>query len=193
MFVLAFAASAGAAQAADPPAAQAVPARPASALQDENLIVPLPAGFKVGFGTRQGQMQITEMVPAGETVQDWSSMVTEQIFYGRRNEDPKTFPTALDAGWRRACPGGSGQELKNVQENGYPVAIWMFLCPLNPATNKPESMWLKVISGADSLYSVQYAYRAAPTREMIPPTMAYLRQVLVCDTRAAPHPCPAGM
>ena len=49
---------------------------------------------------------------------------------------------------------------------------------------------LKVISGQDSLYQVQYAYRRLATNEMIPPTMAYLKRVAVCDTRRADRACP---
>ena len=30
---------------------------------------------------------------------------------------------------------GEGQKLTSAQENGYPVSIWMFTCPMNPAAN----------------------------------------------------------
>ncbi len=166
--------------------------QPASAqpLQAENLLVPMPKGFKVGAAGRRPNAQIVEYVPADETVESWSRMVTQQIFYGARGIDPDALPNSMTGGWAQACPGGTARKVHAGAENSYPVSIWMFLCPLNPATQKPENMWIKVISGADSLYSVQYAYRSAATAEMVPPTMSYLKSVTVCDTRRTDAKCP---
>ena len=49
---------------------------------------------------------------------------------------------------------------------------------------------MKVISGADALYSVQYAYRRALADDLAGPATAYLHRVTACDTRDASHPCP---
>lgn len=173
-----------------PGEAGAAPAASPPALQDENVLTPLPEGFKVGFHARQPQMEITEQVPNGETVQDWSRMVTEQTFFGRGNADPDVFAGGLARSWAAACPGGSGARTERATENGYPASLWAFRCPLNPQTGKPETMWMKVIGGADALYSVQYAYRRALTDDLAGPALAYLKGVQVCDTRAPAHPCP---
>jgi hypothetical protein len=93
--------------------------------------------------------------------------------------------------WSSACPGADVMKIKDVVERGYPVAIWQFLCPNNPKTGKPENMYTKIIGGNDALYSIQYAYRSALTKEVIPPTMSYLGDVFVCDTRLPDRPCPA--
>jgi len=154
--------------------AVAAPAAPAG-LQDENILLPLPHGFKPGFESDHAGMKMVEFVPAAETVDDWSRMVTEQIFYGRGRADPDALPRGMAARWSTDCPGGSASQVRLSEENGYPVSIWMFLCPTNPATSKPENMWMKVIAGTDSLYSVQYAYRSPVSKAMIPPTMTYLR------------------
>ena len=44
--------------------------------------------------------------------------------------------------------------------NGFPFVLWSFVCPLNPQTGKPETMYFKGITGSDAFYSVQYAFRA---------------------------------
>lgn len=72
-------------------------------------------------------------------------------------------------------------------------AVWLYQCPLNPQTQKPEIMWLKAIQGADALYSVQYAYRRPAEPALIGPAMSYLKSVAVCDPRKPDHPCPPGM
>jgi len=165
----------------------------AGTLQDENLLAPLPNGFKVGSSIEKGNMSMNEFVPQGETVEDWSQMVTVQIFHGVAGEDPDAFAGHMKKLWTNACTGGEVKKIKTTTENGYPVSIWMFTCPLNPQTRKPENMWLKAISGKDSFYTVQYAYRRELTQDIIPPTMKYLDQVTACDTRLADRPCPPGM
>jgi hypothetical protein len=179
-----------------PPGAESPPTGASAAatdggLQDENVLLPQPEGFKVGFHNRQTQMETTEYLPAGETVDDWSRMITEQIFFRRRNVDPDDLPNFMVKSWSGACPGGVGERTGRTNENGYPVATWRFRCPMNTQTHKPETMWMKVISGADALYSVQYAYRRAPSDDLARPAMAYLQGVKVCDTRTPEHPCPA--
>ncbi len=163
------------------------------ALQDENVLLPIPPGFKAGWHSVQGQLTATEFVPAGESVEAWSQMVTEKIFHGRSNDPPDGLPTAMSSGWKTVCPGGAAQKLGAEVENGYPAAIWAFICLRNPQTGKPESMWIKVISGSDSLYSVQYAIRSEVTADAARSALAYLRGVTVCDTRRADRSCPKGM
>src|SRR5882724_9251562 len=109
-------------------------------LQNENLLQNMPSGYKVDFQTKQGNMVLREMVPQGESVNNWSEMVTTQIFLGL-----KTFtPQQMRDGMQQQAPGFTdckGHESASVaegHENGYPFAVWMQYCPLNQATGKPE-------------------------------------------------------
>ena len=162
----------------------------ASPLKDENLITSVPKGFVIGNQGQKGSMLIAEYVPQGETVSDWSQMITVQVFRNLGKFDPDKFVEGIKAQWQSACPGSEVEKIKDGLENGYPVSLWLFTCPLNTRTGKPENMFTKIISGNDSLYSIQYAYRSALTKEIIPPTMAYLGGIQVCDTRLADRPCP---
>ena len=54
-------------------------ATPTVAFEGENLLAAMPQGYKVGFQQKKGAKQSTEMVPAGETVQAWTEMVTGQL------------------------------------------------------------------------------------------------------------------
>jgi hypothetical protein len=162
-------------------------------LKNENLLTPLPNGFKVGFETKKDQMDMAEYVPVAETVEDWSTMITVQIFHGARNVDPDAFAGDLAKRCKAACAAGDARKVTAGAENGYSFSLWIYKCPLNPGTGKPENMWLKTTSGADSLYSVQYAYRRALVNDLIGPAMDYLRHVKVCDARRADRPCPDGM
>jgi outer membrane protein assembly factor BamE (lipoprotein component of BamABCDE complex) len=171
----------------------AQPAQPAAAthgLAYENVLMPLPDGFKLGYQAAQGQVKMMEFVPNAETVENWSRIVTEQIFLGARNADPSALPNAMTPGLISKCQGATMRELSKTKENGYPAVIWGFECPMNPVTHRPETMWMKVISGADSLYSVQYAYRRAPADDMAREALGFLQRVSACDTRTPTHPCP---
>jgi hypothetical protein len=176
----------GAAQTSSPPGPMA-----AEPLRDENLLTPLEDGFKIAYQARQGQVGISEMVPKAETVQAWTRMITAQTFFGRAHADTDSIPNGMSKSWPQACPGGTAQKTAAGTENGYPVSLWTFRCALNPQTGQPENMWMKMISGADALYGVQYAYRRAYADDMAAQAQAFLKTVKVCDTRdPARHPCP---
>jgi len=165
----------------------------ASSLSNENLISPLPSGFKVGAQSNNGTLSAFEFVPNGETVNSWSQMVTVQIFHNLRDQNADGLPESMKPKWLAACPGSKVGKIKDGTENGYPFSLWLFTCPSNPSTGRPENMFQKIISGSDSLYSVQYAYRREMNKDIIPPTMQYMQKVIACDTRLPEKPCPAGM
>jgi hypothetical protein len=165
----------------------------AAGLQDENLLTMLPTGFVIGFTANQGPMTIMEYVPRGETVHDWTSMVTVQISHNLQKADPDTFVQAVSKRWIGSCENSGVQKLTSGAENGFPFTLWLMSCPLNPGTQKPENTFFKVISGDDSLYIVQYAFRSNLDPSKITPAMKYLKQVISCDTRRADRPCPAGL
>lgn len=163
----------------------------AAPFQDETLLVTIPNGFIVGNQGEQGPMTIAEYVPQGETVADWSQMVTVQVFHNLENVEPDKFAEGIKSRWLAQCAGSDVHKAKEGQENGYKFSLWLFACPMNTRTGKPENMFTKIISGGDSLYSVQYAYRSALTKEIIGPTVTYLAGIRVCDTRLPDRPCPA--
>jgi len=156
---------------------------------DENLRQLLPHGFKVGFETTRGVMTMTEAVPDGETVKDWSEMVTTQVFLGRKGLDPVQFLSGIGHQWLAACPGSVAPAIHTGHANGYVVSMFFLECPINPTTGKPEATLFRAIEGADSFYAIQYAFRSIPTQDQIKAAAHYLGTVNVCDTRTKDHPC----
>ena len=168
-------------------------AAPASAqLKDENLLVALPTGFKVGFQTSKNGMNMQELVPAGETVENWTEMVTVQIFMGRRDLDPVRFLATIQQQWLGACKGSTPARIASVPVNAYVGATMQLSCPLNPESGKPETTMFKAVRGTDSFYSVQRAVRGTPSAEQTARMTQYLDHVSVCDTRTPAHPCAAS-
>ena len=175
-------------------AAAALLARPALAqLKDENLLAGVPEGFTLGYNAAQDGAEIYEFIPEGESVEDWTAMVTIQIFHGLADLPPDAFGAQLAEGWKGACPDSTVSKLVEDQVNGFPYSLWAFTCATNPQTGKPETMWFKGISGSDAYYSVQYAYRLPPDDDRETVALTYLVSASACDTRKPERPCPAGM
>jgi hypothetical protein len=158
-------------------------------LKDENLLVALPQGFKVGFTDSVNGMHMQEMVPANETVVDWTEMVTVQIFLNRKDLDPMQMLTTMEKQWAGVCKGSTATPAVTGKTNGYASVIRLFRCPLLASTGKPETTMMKAIKGNDSFYLVQRATRGMPTPAQLEQTKAYLEGVSVCDTRLPAHPC----
>jgi hypothetical protein len=158
-------------------------------LKDENLLVRLPQGFKVGFSDSSKGMIMQEWVPSNETVQNWTEMVTVQIFLNRRDLDPAQFLTTMEQQWATACKGSTATAAVTGKANGYSSVTRLFQCPLLASSGKPETAMMKAIKGNDSFYLVQRAVRGAPTPTQLEQTKQYLEGVSVCDTRLPAHPC----
>jgi hypothetical protein len=165
--------------------------QPAQAqLKDENLLAPLPAGFKVGYHESKGGMVIQEFVPANETVENWSEMVTAQIFLGQHDFDGVRVLGIIEQEWVKACPASKPNAISTARVNGY--AAWnLFLqCPLLASTGKPETTFFRAVKGNDSFYIVQRAARSMPGQAQLNAMSQYLDTTTVCDTRKPEHPCP---
>jgi hypothetical protein len=164
---------------------------PADALENENLLVTLPKGYKVGFQNKSDREMISEMVPESETVQNWTEMVTVQIFFNLRDVSPAQYRARIEALWAGACPGSAANKVKEGVENQYPTQTWTLKCPLNGQTGKPELTWFKAVQGKDSFYLVQKSYKFEPTTAQAAVWGSFLDSVKVCDTRSPAQACPA--
>jgi hypothetical protein len=174
-----------------PASREVAPAKTKGVLQEENILVSLPGGYKVDFQKRQGNLLMTEMVPEGESVQNWTEMITTQIFSGGvPQRTPEAFSRALGYLWMQSCQGAGVQHIRKGTENGYPFAFWMQTCPKNPMTGKPENAFLKAIQGSDSFYLVQKAWKYTPSEEDIVTWTRFMSAVRVCDSRIEGRECP---
>ena len=159
-------------------------------LENENLLVGVPEGFKLAFKDRTGNRLMSEMIPEDETLDDWSEMLTTQVFFGGLPASPEGFYAQMREGWVNACAGGTGKLVRAGMEGGYKFAFGFLTCPLNPKTGKPEAAWIKFIEGHDSFYVVQRATTEELTNETIEEFSQFLSEVKVCDSRLPDRQCP---
>jgi hypothetical protein len=165
---------------------------PTFALEAENLLVAMPPGYKVGFTRHAQKGVITEMVPSAETVENWTEMVTVQIFFGM-HDSVSAFRLRMERMWASSCAGARSAPVSGGIENGYVTVTWRMSCPLNRQTGQPEITLFKAVSGRDSFYVVQKAFKFEPSPDAAAEWVRYLDTVSVCDSRIPERKCPGGM
>ncbi len=160
-------------------------------LKNENLLVGMPQGFKAGFSDSRNGMNMQEWVPANETVQNWTEMVTVQVFLRRSDLDPVQFLATMEKQWAGACKGSTATPVAIGKANGYASATMTLRCPLLASSGKPETTMMKTIKGNDRFYVVQRAARSVPGEVQLARMKQYLETVSVCDSRLPARACPA--
>ena len=75
-----------------------------SLIDAENLLFSPPKDFKIGFQSNRDNRLMTEWVPATETVEDWTQMLTVQIYRGATVE-AASFLEGVGRRYMNACPG----------------------------------------------------------------------------------------
>jgi hypothetical protein len=162
----------------------------------ENLLIRIPADYELGFEQTTELGQINEFVPRGETVEEWSEMITVQLF--PTHNDNERFFAVFEALAAQACSSESTHVVATTKENGYRVKVFQLFCPTNLQTEMGEVTFVKTIEGRDKFYVVQKAWRTERfdpgevplTSEEIVEWVGYLRSVSVCDTRMKKRKCP---
>lgn len=158
----------------------------------EQLLAPVPQGFVLGHEAQDATGVLQEFVPAGESVQDWSQMMTVRVQRQFPGADPLAWHNDLVARLLQACPAASAQEVAGGDEQGTAFHLIIVGCPSSPVTGGEEWFLSKAMGGRDALYNVQGAWRGPATDALVTAWAGHLRGVLVCDTRRAEAPCPAG-
>jgi hypothetical protein len=166
------------------------PTETSMGLENENLLVEIPSGFKIDHHAEQNNVVISELVSKSESVNDWTTLVTVHIFLGLTNTTPEQYQENMTQAWFDACADSETYPVADGDENGYHFVLWQLYCPLNPSTQKVEYTYMKAIDGKDSFYLVQVAFRHEPSNDEITQWMQYLKGVQVCDSRIPDRACP---
>ncbi|WP_240336099.1 hypothetical protein [Stenotrophomonas sp. B1-1] len=166
---------------------------PAVALAANTEQVRLPAmpGYAQAHQDTDPQgNRLVEYVPQGQTVQDWTDMVTVNTAPHAANATPREFLGIIEAGWKLACPDAQANWVGEGEEEGRPFAVLMLGCPRNPGTGKPEFTWIKGIQGLQGFHTVQKAFRSEPEPKDVVTWMGWLRDVALCGNGQAPACAP---
>jgi len=162
-------------------------ASPAAA---ERLLSPVQPGFVVGHEAANEQQSLLEEIPAGETVTEWTRMVTTQRFGGAASRlTPTGFLEVITRNLMAACPGAQASKVLTGTRGGHPSAQIRAFCPLLAQTGKPEAFIMLAITGESDVHVKQVAFRRVPTDEDIEWGEGVLAAVAFCETGQADDAC----
>jgi len=126
-----------------------------------------PRGFVPVFVKTQAGFYIQESVPTGESINDWTQMITvtgRKDLASKPDVTPKVVLNAMAGGFKHACPSSYAVVLlSETKLNGFDAAVAVVSCGVSPTTagKMSESALIAVVKGQTDVYTVQWAERAA--------------------------------
>jgi hypothetical protein len=162
----------------------------------------MPANFAAVLENTRDNFYIREAVPKGETVKQWSQMITVTGARGQAEADtfsPQGLAGVIAGGFKRACPDsfvahGLGA-MKFGEHEAYAVVAG---CGKAGADGHSETALIIAVKGRSDAYTIQWAERGAPEssardidearwqgrlRELMP-----IRLCAIVPGEAAPYP-----
>lgn len=133
----------------------------AFAASQEQFVAPIPPAWEKAFANDEGNVQLTEYVQSGETIDTWKQLITVTVLSGTTDKSIKDLAEATGHFMRSACPGSEFRTLKEGSENGFEFTFAMHVCPTNPKTQMGEVTIVKSIKGNEGIYTYQHAWRLA--------------------------------
>ena len=137
------------------------------------VLFAFPKGFKTVFENTNGNRYIRESVLKGETVDQWSQMITvtgARGLAGDPNVTPQAFVSQIGAGFRRACPETfSVKGLGSMKISGQDAFMGVASCGTVAAGGAPhsESALLIGLKGSADYYTIQWAERGPASAQPI--------------------------
>lgn len=132
-----------------------------------------PRGFVPAFEDAKGGQYRQESVLQGESVGQWTQMITLTGAKGlasNPNMTPKMFAGNMADGFKRVCPESfAATGLGDMKIGAHDAFAAVVSCGVanNAADPHSESMLVVVVKGAKDYYTVQWAERAAASKTPI--------------------------
>lgn len=152
----------------------------AAGTQAERLVSPALPSFVSGYEAGNSAQTIREEVPRGQTVENWTKMVTTQKFTGlAARATPVQYAQNILGGLFRACPGAKASPIKSLTVAGRPAVRFEVSCPSGTGGQK-ESFILLAIAGKADMHVKQVAFRGALTAPDLAWGRKYFDAVVLC-------------
>jgi hypothetical protein len=133
-------------------------ATPAAAAPVEHLVLapyPGPPAWKLITNKAVGAQFYREQIPANQTVDTFTDILTSQNFPAQRGVDPSVYLRNVFQAAAGDCQGLRVNGPKAAQEGGYRVAYGQVFCGQQNGKPYGVIIFFKAISGDDALYSVE--------------------------------------
>jgi hypothetical protein len=152
-----------------------------------------PSSFVSAFQSSAAVNYIQEFVPQGESVEQWSQMIT---LTGAKDlaldpaATPRDFTGEIAARFSKACPGTfSSRVLTTTKISGHDALVALLGCgTVKSGTPRSEIALIIAIKGKSDMYTIQWAERGAPVKQppmlddsVWGPRYQLLNEVRVCN------------
>lgn len=171
---------------------------PAQPQGGEQLFLIPPAGWTVAFHEVKDNVETTKLVPPGQTIHNYSDLLTVELIQGRPMQDTQaTLKSRLEPLHADCDDLGAGPP-QLAAENGYDTGLRAIACPKTKSEQRGLIGLYKVILGRDRTYMVGRSWVGKSfDKDKIPlpaqtsdEWLAFMKNVTVCDPREKTHPCP---
>jgi len=164
----------------------------------ERLFVPALSNWTTVQADHQGNTEITELVPQGQSQKDWHEMLTVELITGQVNGTPEDIVKAQSEQIKKSCESVGGGQIISGAQNGYETSMRAVGCSKSKQYGTGEMSLLKVIRGKDRLYVIIRVWRGEPFELDHMPLneattkdwFAFMQNVMVCVPMDRAHPCP---
>jgi hypothetical protein len=148
----------------------------------EQLKFKIPEGWEIVHQNSNEQQHSTQIIKAGETLDNWTIMITAQTILAAEKYDPESFIDQLSENAQQTCGNVRLFDDTSGVHDGYPYIQKMLACLPNKTTLKNERINIKAIKGKEAFYVLKVAYRKPLNRDEAFYWMAYLKDVTVVST-----------
>jgi hypothetical protein len=143
-------------------------------------------------------VEITVLVPPGQTPKAWTDQVAVETFAGPPRGTAAELLVQRFGEIARACEDTTMGPMSPVTENGYDTAMRAVACTKIKGRDQGEVSLYKAWIGKDRMYLVARAWRGpAFDKEHVPVKpevtlqwLAFVQSIVLCDTRDPHRPCP---
>lgn len=159
-------------------------------LYGRTLTFTLPADMVRANGKDNGTNQLIEYVPKGETVANWTRLVTIQAYRGLGTSPQPTAQIARQAFYPAACKVGPIYQDNGEKALGGGLKRTLVLngCASLPPGAYPEALagageqdFILIFRDSDTIYTLNYAVRGKPFAGKAPPIALATAETLLKD------------
>jgi len=138
-----------------------ISATPQSPQSEVLSVPPYPSEprWKEITNKKNSSMELVEWIPADQTENAIRDILTKQVFYKLKDDNPSAFVNGILKGVGKACEHARINGPTAQIESGYAVAYAQAYCANQKGAAKDVDIFIKAIRGKVALYVVQREFR----------------------------------
>jgi hypothetical protein len=125
-------------------------------MPNRQVYLPPTPGFVPGYSARQGRQTLVELVPKGQTVKNFTRMITLQTAPVPRGMTEQNYIAAFAKGYIARCPRAKAIVVPMTNR----AAGVRIDCPRHPATGQSETVFARAIAMPPEMAIVHYTSKA---------------------------------